>query len=341
MTIIGTDSRWINYHISSCFSSYTFSAFTPCLPEVESGPALQDKTPVPPNHHVEAVYPHVAACSPSVRSPLLRQRRVMCFENELSDDEDSDNAGNTALYHRPTKCDSVDFSDAQASQFSKTETSLLDIDGDSEGCGELQRCGSNDVTTQLYSSLSEEGESFIIKSESPVSESPFLPIHCPFDHNVGVTGNMGSGSSNLTISSEDNTNQDDGQLESKRSPKLEHKAVTRVKTMMSNEAPNLSQQQKPKVDEPSSFMAPSQPNPPATQCGRNPRTVHPHQHCKKGDASDLVGVCTIDTVTLRRSKSESFGLDLEILSSPLKVVITGLKPGGAAERVCLIRILVK
>ncbi|XP_062273053.1 PDZ domain-containing protein 2 [Scomber scombrus] len=317
-------------HQQSCSTSIDDNS---TQPHVESGPALQGKTPVPPNHHVEAVYPQVAVCSPtSVRSPLLRQRRVICFENELSDDEDSDNAGNTSLYHRPTKCDSVDFSDAQASQISKTETSLLDIDGDSEDCGELQRCGSNDMTTQLYSSLSEEGESFTIKSESPASESPFIPIHCPFDHNAGVTGNMGSGSSNLTISSEDNTNQDDGQLESKRSPKLEHKAVTRVKTMMSNETPNLSQQQKPKVNEPSFFMAPSQPNSHATQCGRNPRTVRPHQHCKKGDASDLVGVCTIDTVTLRRSKSESFGLDLEILSSPLKVVITGLKPGGAAER---------
>lgn len=298
---------------------------------MESGPALQGKTPVPLNHHVEAVYPHVAVSSPtSVRSPLLRQRRVMCFENELSDDEDSDNTG--------TKCDSVVFSDAQASRISKTET-LLDIDGDSEYCGELQRCGSNDVTTQLYSSLSEEGESFATKPESAGSESPFIPIRCPFDHNVGVTSNMGLGSSNLTINSEDNTNQDDGQLETKRSPKVEHKAVTRVKTMMSNEAPNLLQQQKPKVDEPSPLIAPSQPNPHATQCGRNPRTVRgltPHQHCKKGDASDLVGVCTIDTVTLRRSKSESFGLDLEIVSSPLKVVITGLKPGGAAERVCLI-----
>ncbi|XP_035801614.2 PDZ domain-containing protein 2 isoform X5 [Amphiprion ocellaris] len=37
-------------------------------------------------------------------------------------------------------------------------------------------------------------------------------------------------------------------------------------------------------------------------------------------------------VTLNRREDESFGLDLEIMSSPLKVVIAGLKPGGAAEK---------
>ncbi|KAM7392176.1 hypothetical protein PAMP_022805 [Pampus punctatissimus] len=334
-------------HQQSCSTSIDDNssqpqAFTPCLPELESGPASQDKTPVPLNHHVEAVCQPVAVCSPSsVRSPLLRQRRVMCFENELSDDEDSDNARNTGLFHRPTKSDSVNFSDTQASQISKTNsvvviaTSSLNINGDSEDCGKLQRCGGNDVTTSLYSSFSEEGEGFANTSETSGSESPFMPIRCPFDHKAGVVGGMGLGSSNLTISSENYTNQDDGQLESKRSPKLEHKAVTRVKSMMSIEAPNLPQQQKPKVDELSPSLAPSQPTSHATQCGRNPRTVGgltSHQPCKKGDASELVGVCTIDTVTLRRSKSESFGLDLEIMSSPLKVVITGLKPGGAAER---------
>lgn len=280
-----------------------------------------------------------------MRSPLLRQRQVMCFENELSDNEDSNNAGNTGLFHRPTKSDSVNLSDAQASQISKTDsvvviaTSSLDMDGDSE---ELQRCGSNDVTTPLYSSFTVEGEGFTNKSESPGSESPFMPIRCPFDHKAGVAGSIGSGFSNLTISSENYTNQDDGQLESKRSPKLEHKAVTRIKSMMNIEAPNLPHQQKPNVDEHSLGLATSQPTSHATQCGRNPKAaggLTPHQRCKKGDASDLVGVCTIDTVTLRRSESESFGLDLEIMSSPLKVVITGLKPGGAAERVCLIGFL--
>ncbi|XP_070760423.1 PDZ domain-containing protein 2 [Enoplosus armatus] len=310
-------------------------AFTLSLTEVDSGPlcnSSQDKTHVPLNHHVEAVCQPTAVSSPtSLRSPLLRQRRVMCFEDELSDDEDCGNG--------PTKSDSVNFSDAQASHISKTDsavviaTSSLDVDGDSEDGGDLQRCGSNDEP--IYGTLSQCDEGITNKSESPGSESPFMPIRCPFQHKALVASSMTSGSCNLTINSVNHTSQDDGQLESKRSPKLEHKAVTRVKSMMSTEAPNLPQQQKSKVDEPSLDLAPSQPPSHATQCGRNPRIAGgliPLQHCKKGDASELVGVYTIDAVTLWRSEDESFGLDLEIMSSPLKVVIAGLKPGGAAER---------
>ncbi|KAE8291587.1 PDZ domain-containing protein 2 [Larimichthys crocea] len=324
-------------HQQSCSTSMDDStlqphAFSPSITEVENGPvykASQDKTPVPPNHHAEAVCQPIAVSSPTtVRSPLLRQRRMMCYEEELSDDEYSDNAGNTGLFHRPTTSDSVN---------SKTDstvviaTSSLDVDGDSDDGGDLQKCGSNDVTTPLYSSLPQCEEGTTNKSESPGSESPFMPIRSPFDHKAGV----GSGSSNLNINSVNYTSQDDGQLESKRSPKLEHKAVTRVKSMMSIEAPNLPQQQKSKVDEPSSGLVPSQPPSSGTQSGRHCRTASgliPHHHCKKGDTSELAGVYTIDAITLCRNEDESFGLDLEIMSSPLKVIIAGLKPGGAAER---------
>lgn len=310
-----------------------FSVFSSSLTEVESGPvynASQDKTPVP---LVDAVCQPIAVSSPaSLRSPLLRQRRVMCFEDELSDDEGSDNG--------LTRSDSVNFSDTQASQTSKTDsavviaTSSSDVDGDCEDGGDLQRCGNNGVTTPFNSSFSQCEEGITSKSESPGSQSPFMPIRCPFDHKAWLVSSVSSGSSNLTIKSVNYTSQDDGQLESKRSPKLEHKAVTRVKSMMNTEAPNLSQQQKSKSDEYSTGLPPFH----GTQCGSPPRiagALIPLQHCKKGDASELVGVYTIDTVTLWRSEDESFGLDLEIMSSPLKVVIAGLKPGGAAERVCL------
>uniref|UniRef100_A0A8C9XMB4 PDZ domain containing 2 n=1 Tax=Sander lucioperca TaxID=283035 RepID=A0A8C9XMB4_SANLU len=299
----------LSQYFSQDSSSHSFLSESILL--VASDPVYntsQDKTPVPLSHHAEAVCQAIAVSSPtSVRSPLLRQRRLMCFEDELSDGENSDNTRNTRLFHSPTKSDSVNFSDAQASEMSKSGSAVvsaassLDINGNRDDGRDLQRCGSDDMTTPLYGSFSqcEEG-----KSESPGSKSPFMPIH-------------------------------DGQLESKRSPKLEHKAVTRVKSMMSIEAPNFPQQQKPKVDEPSPGSGPSQPPSHVTPCGRNPKPAGglvPHQHCKKGDASELVGVCTIDTVTLKRSEDESFGLDLEIMSSPLKVVVAGLKPGGAAEK---------
>ncbi|KAM4576060.1 PDZ domain-containing protein 2 isoform 2-T2 [Odontesthes bonariensis] len=148
----------------------------------------QDKTAVHPNQHVEPLCPIItASSSASVRSPLLRQRQVICLEDELNDNEDSD-------------------------------------------------------TTE-------------------VSEAQPL---------------------------------------------------------------------KSKVDE----LAPSllQVLSNSTLCGENPRIsagLNPQQLYGKGNACDLA--CTIDTVTLRRSEEESFGLDLEIMSSPLKVIVAGLKPGSAAE----------
>ncbi|KAM3834051.1 PDZ domain-containing protein 2 [Diretmus argenteus] len=294
---------------------------------VESGlmyHASEGKTPAPLNHHAESARQSSVGASPAtMRSPLLRQRQVMCYEDEPSDDdEDPDHTRNTL----PDNSGS-----AWASQLPENDsgiimaTSSLEVDEDSQDGGVLQGDGSREVPTPLYGSSLESEEGITMISGS---ESPFMPIHCPFDYKAGVAVNMSSGSSNLAVK-DTHTSRDGGQMESKRSPKLEHKAVTRVKSMMGIEAPNLPQQVKPKGEELSPALASFQSQIPQSG-GIIPRT--PHQHCRKGEASELVGICTIDTVILRRSEEESFGLDLEIKSSPLKVVITGLRPGGAAER---------
>lgn len=299
----------------------------------------QDRTSVPPNHTAGAVCQPVTVSSPaSVRSPLLRQRRVMCFEDELSDDEDPNNVKNNRLFNKPAMYESVNFSDA--SPMSKRSDSAVviatsSLDVDSEDGGDLQSSGSNDVTSALHGNVTSACGSFPQAEEDspnnsvlPGSESPFMPIRSPFDK---VSSTVPT---NLTINSENSASPEDKQLESKRSPKLEHKAVTRVKSMMCIEAPNLPQLQKSKSEDPSTGVAPLQPPSTAAACGRTPRTgPAPNQVCKKGDTSELLGVCTIEAVTLRRHEEESFGLDLEIMSSPLKVIIAGLKPGGAAERV--------
>ncbi|KAM8761254.1 PDZ domain-containing protein 2 isoform 2-T2 [Acanthopagrus schlegelii] len=324
--LIGSISDKI-LHQQSCSTSMEENTSEPH--EAENGlmcNASQDQIAVHLNHHVEAVCQPVAVSSPTtLRSPLLRQRPVMRFDEELSDD-DPDNAGNTGLFHKPSKSYPIIPKSDSAAVIATSS-----LNGDSEDGGDSQRCGSSDVVTSLSDCLSHYEEGITTKSESLGSESPITPIHCPFDHKAGVR----SGLNNLTIRSVNYTNQDDGHFESKRSPKLEHKAVTRVKSMMSIEAPTLPQLQKSKIDEPSAGLAPSQLPSDAIQCGKNPKTAGglvPHQHYKKGDASEPVDDCTIHAVTLWRSEEESFGLDLEIMSSPLKVVITGLKPGGAAER---------
>ncbi|XP_068452358.1 PDZ domain-containing protein 2 [Clinocottus analis] len=312
-------------HQRSCSTSMDDNSSRP-LAEVESGPlqsASQHKTPLPPSHRVEAVGQTATAVSSpaSVRSPLLRQRRLMCFEDELSDEEDG--GGTAGILRGPTKPNSLNFAGARASEKPKSAlaaasaTSSLDINGNSED-GDSQRCGGRDGKTPPCASFSHCEQGIANKSEPPGSDSPVAHLR----RAEGASG-LGAAPGSLTINAESFANQEDGQLESKRSPKLEHKAVTRVKSMMSIEAPNPPQQQKTRADEPLS------------QSGRNPKSgggSAPHPVCKKGDAGELVGVCTIDTVTLRRGERESFGLDLEIISSPLKVVVVGLKPGGAAER---------
>lgn len=328
------------FHIRSCSTSMDDPSSQPH--GVEGGVvyhATQGKTSGPVNHHVEAAcQPSVSPSPTSVRSPLLRQRQVMCYEDDTSnDDEDPDDAENASTFCRPTNSRAIASSDGQASQLPENDsgiviaTSSLEVDEDSQDGRDLQRDRSSDVATVLYSSSLESEEGNILNSGS---ESPFMPIHFPLNHEAGVAASKTSGSSNLVIKKD--MSRDGGQMESKRSPKLEHKAVTRVKSMMSIEAPNLPQQAKPKGDEPSSALTSLQQPSQALQGGgissRTSGWSIPHHNCRKGEMSELAGVCTIDTVTLRRSEEESFGLDLEIKSSPVKVVITGLRPGGAAER---------
>lgn len=277
---------------------------------------------------VETAHTPITVSSPtSVRSPLLRQRRVTCFEEQLRDREDD-----AGLFHR-TNSDSVELCNAAASSISKTlsgvmsVTSSLNVDGESGGA-DLKRSGSPDSMGLSQRSFSQSEEA------PPGSESPFTPIRCSFELKAGLAGSAAPPS--LTLNSESFTNKDGVQLELKRSPKLEHKAVARVKSMMSTEVQNLSQQQKSRAEDPSPCLTTSQSQTQVPQGRRNSRPapgLEPQHQCKKGEASELSGVCTIDSVTLWRKEDESYGLDLEITSSPLKVLITGLKPGGAADRV--------
>ncbi|XP_033020692.1 PDZ domain-containing protein 2 isoform X2 [Lacerta agilis] len=107
----------------------------------------------------------------------------------------------------------------------------------------------------------------------------------------------------------------EAQLESKRSPKLEHKAVTRVKSLMSIEYHGI----------------PRQKNEEHSASNRASGRMLPHLRKSETQESPL-GQSHPEAVTLTRNENESFGLDLEIHAIPLRVVITGLRPGGAAER---------
>lgn len=208
----------------------------------------------------------------SVRSPLLRQRRVVCSEEEGSDSDE-------------------DVRQVRVARLSSAEPGSQD--------GRKPR-----------RSVGEDAAAAPAQPLPPGAESPFVPIRSQEHEEGGAAANLG-------VKKDPHR-----ETESKRSPKLEHRAVTRVKSMMSIECPG--QPPRPKGEEP-----PPQP----AQGGARPQAC-PQPLCKRVEPSELAGVCTIETVLIQRSQSESFGLDLEINSSPLKVLITGLRPGGAADRVC-------
>ncbi len=245
----------------------------------------------------------------SVRSPLLRQRRVICNEDEPSDDETGLEEDSGPFRRRLRGVSDGSHHPQEEDSGIVIATSSLEVDDESQDSSESHRQIGSEPATPFYSSSLESEEGPSIPSGA---ESPFMPIRCL----------EAAGGTNLGIKKEPLR---EGQ-EVKRSPKLEHKAVTRVKSMMSIECPNPPQ--KAKGEE--------QPLLPATaaQLTQNSTRLSCKMlHCKKGESSELTGVCTIETIVLQRSETESFGLDLEIKFAPLKVLITGLRPGGVAQRV--------
>ncbi|XP_055646910.1 PDZ domain-containing protein 2 isoform X3 [Falco peregrinus] len=236
--------------------------------------------------HVESVRPGILSDSPkSARSPFHRQRRVVFYDGDISDDDES--------------------SHLQRSQRVKTQedagiviaTSSVEI-GDETQDSESSRYSSMETSSPVFSNSVESADSTLEQIDSP-----FFPI-IAFDYSSVPEVRLGS----LSLKE-----LREAQLECKRSPKLEHRAVTRVKSMMSTECRSLHRH---RTEEHGSY------NKPAT------KTL---PHTKKGEASDGARQGQGEIVTLVRNEHESFGLDLEIQAMPLKVVVTGLRPGGAAE----------
>ena len=276
-----------------------------------------------------------------MRSPLLRQRRVLCYEEDHSDDDHEEHprdAEGSLPSCRTSDIQAADPSVSNASRapedHSERVTAALSVEVDEDGRdgGHLRQLWRSEAPGLFYSSSLESEESVAVTSGS---ESPFAPIGGPFDLEACRTADGGFVSGKLDVKKTPQTSRDGGQLESKRSPKLEHKAVMRVKSMMSIDVPKNGPPPKIKggVDLPLTLTSSPSQSQDTPSGGALARPLL--QHGRRAEGSELAGVCTIDKVFLRKSKEETFGLDLEIKSSPLKVVITALRPGGAAERVCV------
>ncbi|XP_060763259.1 PDZ domain-containing protein 2 isoform X2 [Neoarius graeffei] len=283
LSAMGSSDDGMLHNSRSCSTSLDESTAPHLHAYKEGSPCARSSGPVNRTTERQA---SVTSSPSSVRSPLLRQRCVICYEDEASD-EDED----AGPFHHLKRGNADAARHQEDDSGIVVATSSLEVDDESQDSSEGNRL---EAATPFYSSSLES-----VEGGGNVTELPFMPIYCS-EHSASLGTRK----------------------EAKRSPKLEHKAVTRVKSMMSIECPNLAQ--KPKTEDITAASGATQ-----TQATQRGRTQH---HCRRGEPSELAGICTIETVVLKRSESESFGLDLEIKSSPLKVLITGLRPGGAAER---------
>ncbi|XP_039945702.1 PDZ domain-containing protein 2 isoform X4 [Hirundo rustica] len=238
------------------------------------------------NKHTESVRPGILSDSPkSARSPFHRQRRVVFYDGDASDDDESSHL------HRSQRAKS------QEDAGIVITTSSVEIDDESQDSESLRYSGM-ETSSPVFSNSVESADSTLEQIESP-----FFPI-IAFDYSSVPEVRLGS----LSL-----RELREAQLESKRSPKLEHRAVTRVKSMMSTECRSL---QRHRTEEHGSYNKP---------------VARMLPHSKKCEAPDAVGQGQVEIVTLVRNEHESFGLDLEIQAMPLKVVVTGMRPGGPAE----------
>ncbi|XP_072848970.2 PDZ domain-containing protein 2 isoform X2 [Pogona vitticeps] len=259
-------------------------------------PGSGSNSPRPFNKPRDPATRHVSfSDSPKgTRTAFQRQRRIAFYDGDASDEDDF------------AKQDGLQFQRLARSKEQRRSEGNCDITaatapvegGDTNREREFATSAHDDSVARGFRDLTEN------VVEHP-AESSFLPTRSS-DHPIIPETHPGH------LSLKDFR---EAQLETKRSPKLEHKAVTRVKSLMSIEYHGISRH---KNEEHSACIRPSGRVLPHVQRSEAQENHHGQNHS--------------EAITLTRSENESFGLDLEIHAAPLRIVITGLRPGGAAER---------
>ncbi|KAM9331022.1 PDZ domain-containing protein 2 [Gastrophryne carolinensis] len=228
----------------------------------------------------------------SIRSPLQRQRRVVSYDDDDASEEDDF-----------SKKEEMHFCNARKKNGDEDSgivmtTPSLDVDEEIQA-DDLPRSIIGEAGTSLCGSSVESEDS----STEHMVDSPFIAIKS-FEYTTKAENRPNT----LGIVSPL-----EGQPENKRSPKLEHKAVTRVKSMLSTENPNATKHK----------------NEDSKPCQKSSKMS---QSVKKPEGADVLGRCNLETVELHCSEYESVGLDLEIKQSPVRIVITGLRPQGETNK---------
>ncbi|XP_074064088.1 PDZ domain-containing protein 2 isoform X2 [Macrotis lagotis] len=247
--------------------------------------------------HLEATRQTSLPGSPqSTRSPLLRQRKIGLDAEDTSDEEEFVRDGDSVPFPRSLP----DSTPSQAEEDPRL------INPNSSVAAAINNLQVDDLGKPASecpietSPLGSSGREVEDRASVQIRDSHLLPGKFCGSPNA-LEG------SPVTLGLKE-------QAESKNSPKLEHKAITRVKSLMSIECPGSAKQKNEDLG--------SGHKPVARITPQSKRTI----------TEDSSKPNSLETVHLIRLEGESFGLDLEIQTTPLKVVIKGLRPDGAIER---------
>lgn len=260
-----------------------------------SSPTTGNSSPGPLSKPRETAARHVSFSDSPKGAPsaFQRQRRIAFYDGDVSDEDDFAKQDGDSFQRGPRskgqRKGNNDCNISSAAASAQNGDTSQERESTTNTCSDLAATSSRNLTESI-------GE------HAP--DSPFLPAkelhHLPELH---------PGYLNVKDFREE-------PLETKRSPKLEHKAVTRVKSLMSIEYHGVP---RPKNEEHGA-------------CSRASGKALPS--IQKNEAQGIpLEQSQVESITLSRNENESFGLDLEIHANPLRIVITGLQPGGAAERV--------
>ncbi|CAJ0959352.1 unnamed protein product [Ranitomeya imitator] len=242
--------------------------------------------------HVASRQSSLEGSPQSLRSPLQRQRRILCCDDDEGNEEDD--FGKKENRHL---CDTKKKNADEDSGIVMT-TSSLDVDEEIQA-DELPKSSIGEVGSSMCGS-SVESEDGALEQAADVAFFGMKSLECSGKADVRPN----------TLGIKDPL---ESQSENKRSPKLEHKAVTRVKSMMSNTSPNSSKQK----------------NEDGKQSPKLTKMVPPS---KKSEGLEVSGRCNTETVELLCSEYESVGLDLEIRESPVRIIIAALRLQGGADK---------
>ncbi|KAG8131202.1 putative PDZ domain-containing protein [Naja naja] len=263
-----------------------------------SSPATGNSSPGPLSKPRETAARHVSfSDSPKgPQSAFQRQRRIAFYDGDVSDEDDF------------AKQDGDSFQRGSRSKGQRKGDNDCNISTAAPSVQNGDTSQERESATNICSNLAARNLAESVGEHT--ADNPFLPgkelHHLPELH---------PGYLNVKDFREE-------PLETKRSPKLEHKAVTRVKSLMSIEYHGVP---RPKNEDHGA-------------CTRASGKVLPS--IQKNEAQEIpLELSHVESITLSRNENESFGLDLEIHANPLRIVITGLQPGGAAERASMGRLV--